>query len=127
MNEVRKGETSLAPKNAAQAWRRRGAALGMAGALGAGLTFAAIETVDTLNHYDDPIPAGCQVPMPKDGTAWGIASQIAEHTSEDTGQVMFDMSRANPDVTSWGQVDPGQPVGIPAEYCPIVDKYDIGQ
>jgi hypothetical protein len=123
MSEFRKGERSLAPASAAQAWRRR---IGVSLLLGGALAFSAVELVSAIDHADDPIPAGCDVTVPKDGTVWGIASQIAEHVGQPVDQVDFEIGRANPGV-SLGQVEAWQQIGIPTEYCQIVDQYDIGQ
>ncbi len=118
---------SLAPATHAQAIRRRLFVGGAAATLAVGLGLGANQAVSAFEHAGDPIPAGCDVQLRQGQTVWDIASAIADHERhQDTGDVSYAIGRANPGM-DFGHVEPGEPVGVPEEYCGIVAEYHIGQ
>jgi hypothetical protein len=107
--------------------RRRLAAGGAALAVTAGLIYGATEVVDALKHYDDPIPAGCEVTVGDGETAWSVATDIDKQLPDvDTEEVMFNLRRANPD-KNLGQIAAWTNIGIPEQYCSIVEQPGFGQ
>lgn len=92
----------------------------------AGAYFATTEVISAIEHANDPVPAGCDVTLRPGGDIWGIARQIAAHTNQTTGEVEFEIGRANDGIDA-GHIRPGDPVGIPEEYCQVVGQYQIGQ
>lgn len=106
--------------------RRRLLVAGAAAAAIPAMLFLTKEVVGAFEHANDPIPAACTTYLAPGENRWDIAIRIGEHVvGQDTGEIDFKLGRANPDVHA-ADMQPG-PIGVPQEFCPIVQDPNFNE